>query len=164
MKFLKKILKIIFFLFVGFIVLIAFLSTQQNKEYSERAKEKVKELSTEPIVKHQKETEVQKTIVKETKQATKKDAEISQHLQNEITAHFKGSSEPTALDAVWTSKNTFKVGVVDDGSNRNGYAQYVCAEIRSRGVSINPLMVVIIDIGELVRTDKWVDLGKAVCK
>ena len=40
---------------------------------------------------------------------------------------LKSNEEPTVKDAVWTALNDiFKVGVLNDGSNRNGYASYVC--------------------------------------
>lgn len=81
-----------------------------------------------------------------------------------IEAHFKGSAEPTAKDALWTSRNIFKVGVMDNGSNRDGYAQYVCNELYARGFKGERVWVQIIDIAKLVRTDKWVKLGEAHCQ
>jgi hypothetical protein len=82
-----------------------------------------------------------------------------------VQAMFKGNkSEPTAKDALWTSPTMFKVGVIDNGSVRDGYAAYVCGEIRDHGIKDSGVMVQIIDIGQLVRRDKWVKLGEAVCR
>lgn len=58
----------------------------------------------------------------------------------------------------------FKVGVIDDGTSRDGYAMYVCEEIREYGIKDKDIRVQIIDIVKLVRQDKWVKIGEARCR
>ena len=70
----------------------------------------------------------------------------------------------TIKDAVWASDLTLKVGVIDDGSNRDGFAQYVCEVVSANGPAGAGVSVHVIDIVKLVRTDKWVDIGYADCK
>lgn len=79
--------------------------------------------------------------------------------------YFLGNDEPTVKDATWTSDYMFKVGVVDDGTPRHGFANYVCEVLRSDfNIKDKQLMVEVIDIEKLVSTNKWVELGKATCK
>lgn len=81
-----------------------------------------------------------------------------------VQAQFKSKAEPTAKDALWTSPTMFKVGVMDNGTPRDGYAMYVCGEIRDHGIRDSGLRVQIIDVVKLVRQNKWVTLGEASCK
>lgn len=76
---------------------------------------------------------------------------------------FKSSEEKTTKDALWTSRNIFKVGVLDNGSNRDGYADYVCQVMYDYGFKGQSIWVQVIDISKLVKTDKWVKLGEAHC-
>lgn len=77
---------------------------------------------------------------------------------------FKSDSEKTAKDAIWTADNIFKVGVVDDGENRDGYANYVCQILYDNGFSGKKIWVQIVDIAKLSKNKKWVKLGEARCK
>lgn len=77
---------------------------------------------------------------------------------------FQGNEEPTAKDATWTSPSIFKVGLYDDGSSRDGYAQYVCMTLNDYGFKEKKVWVQIIDIVKLVRDDKWVKIGEAHCQ
>jgi len=79
-----------------------------------------------------------------------------------VLNQFKSKAEPTAKDALWTSETMFKVGVLDNGSDRYLYAQYVCDVLAENG--IKGVSVQIIDIVKLVRTNKWVKLGENHCK
>lgn len=76
---------------------------------------------------------------------------------------FQGPSEKTAKDAVWTSRKIFKVGVLDNGTPRDGYASYVCQVLYEHGFKGQQVWVQIIDIAKLTRTNKWVKLGEARC-
>ena len=76
---------------------------------------------------------------------------------------FKSNDEPTSKDAVWTSKDTFKVGVINDGSSRNGYATYVCEVLYDHGFKGKKIWVQVIDIVQLSQKGKWVKLGEARC-
>lgn len=69
----------------------------------------------------------------------------------------------TIKDAVWTGDRILKVGVIDDGSRRDGFAQYVCEVVSTNGLAGAGVSVHVIDIVKLVRTDKWVDIGYADC-
>lgn len=51
-----------------------------------------------------------------------------------VEAQFMSDQEPTALAAGWTASNTFTIVVEDDGSSRNGYAQYACEIVREIGL------------------------------
>lgn len=53
---------------------------------------------------------------------------------DKVVKIFQSGQEPTAKDAVWTQKDIFKVGVIDDGSRRDGYAQYVCEVLYDEGL------------------------------
>ena len=77
---------------------------------------------------------------------------------------FQSDEEKTAKDAVWTAQDIFKVGVFDDGTNRNGYADYVCQVLYDYGFKGKNVWVQIIDIGKLHRTGKWVKLGESHCE
>jgi hypothetical protein len=55
-----------------------------------------------------------------------------------------------------------KLGMFNNGSSRDGYAQYMCEELTSRG--IRQVSVQVIDIALLVRQDKWVKLGESRCR
>ncbi len=81
-----------------------------------------------------------------------------------IIKHFIGPAEKTALDAAWTSPTTFSVGVKDDGSNRNGYAQYVCSVLPDFNINTSGITVKIIDVVKLHNNKKWVTLGKVRCR
>lgn len=80
----------------------------------------------------------------------------------DVLNQFKSKAEPTAKDALWTSATMFKVGVLDNGSDRDLYAQYVCGVMADNG--IKGVSVQVIDIVQLVRKDKWVKLGESRCK
>jgi len=84
---------------------------------------------------------------------------LSEGKKQQVVNHFK--DDKTIKDSVWTSASTFRVGVLDNGSNRDGLAQFVCQELNS--LNVHNVTVKVIDIQKLVSTDKWVELGKANC-
>lgn len=65
-------------------------------------------------------------------------------------------------DALWTSATRLKVGVLDDGTPRHGFAMYICNYVTEIGIS--GTAVDVIDIAKLVQTNKWHVLGAAQCK
>ena len=83
---------------------------------------------------------------------------------NKVMKLFQSNEEKTAKDAVWTASNIFKVGVINDGSNRNGYAQYICSTLYDYGFKGKKIWVQVIDIVKLTKNGKWVKLGEARCK
>ena len=91
---------------------------------------------------------------------------ISDETKDAISAYFKSGSEPTIKDATWTdqSKDTLYVGVIDDKSNRDGIANYVCSVLTDDfGLSGQGVDVYVMDIAKIARDNKWVILGKAKC-
>lgn len=83
---------------------------------------------------------------------------------DKIVTFFQGDTEPTVLDAIWDSKTLFKLGMVDDGSDKNDYAQYTCGILYNEGFRGQGIEVRIIDIQKLAYKKKWVVLGKALCE
>lgn len=84
---------------------------------------------------------------------------ISEEKKQQVVAHFK--DDKTIKDSVWASASTFRVGVLDNGSSRDGLAQYVCQELNA--FDVHDVTVKVIDIQKLVSTNKWIDLGQANC-
>jgi len=78
-----------------------------------------------------------------------------------VKEHFTSQSEPKALDAVWGSTRIFKVAVMNDGTDRSGYAAYVCEVLKEHQIGKNKT-VQIVDV-EKVRTGQWVELGIKHC-
>lgn len=84
--------------------------------------------------------------------------------REDVEARFKGSAdEPTSKDAVWTADDIFKVGVISDGTDRSGYAEYVCNVLYEYGFKGKKIWVQVVDIVKLTRTNKWEKLGEAHC-
>jgi hypothetical protein len=81
-----------------------------------------------------------------------------------VEDHFISSEEPNVIDALWTDKHVFKVGMVSDGSNRDGYAQHVCQVLYDYDYKGDSILVRVIDYPRLLDGDGWVNLGSAQCK
>lgn len=77
---------------------------------------------------------------------------------------FQSNEEKTAKDAVWTARDVFKVGVINDGSRRDGYADYVCQVLYDYGFKGKKVWVQVIDIVKLTRGGDWVKLGESHCQ
>lgn len=82
---------------------------------------------------------------------------------DKVQNYFKSGQENKVKDALWTSPNIFKVGVLDDGKSRDGYAMYVCEVLYEYGFKGKHIWVQVIDIGKLVKNGKWDKLGEAHC-
>ena len=93
--------------------------------------------------------------------ATSEKAVISENQQKALE-HFK-TQEKQVKDAMW-SKGILKLGVLDDGSNRNGFAEYACQILKDDYKITEPTIVEVLDIAKLSSTNKEVMLGKATCK
>ena len=65
---------------------------------------------------------------------------------------------------VYADDDIFKVGVINDGTSRDGYAQYVCEVLNEYGFAGSKVWVQIIDIQKLTRTGKWERIGEARCR
>ena len=81
-----------------------------------------------------------------------------------VVKYFQSSEEPSAKDAIWTAKDIFKVGVINDGKSKDGYAAYVCEILTQKGFKDKKVWVQVIDIVKLKRTGKWVKLGECHCR
>ena len=91
-------------------------------------------------------------------------AETYSAAHEEVKNLFQSNEEKTAKDATWTAKDILKIGVINNGTNRNGYAQYVCSTLDDYGFKGKGVWVQIIDIVKLTRNSKWVKLGEARCR
>ena len=90
--------------------------------------------------------------------------EFTDAQRQEITDYFLSDEEPTVLDATWTDDKIFKIGVKDDGSRRDGFAQYACEEINNQfDAKEQGVWVQIVDYDKLMKTKEWVKLGDAHC-
>jgi hypothetical protein len=77
--------------------------------------------------------------------------------------HFKSTAERTTKDATWTDVNVFTVGVIDDGSNRDEYARYVCQALYRHGFKGQGVRVHVIDVMKRGSGPQWIKLGEADC-
>ena len=90
--------------------------------------------------------------------------EFTDAQRQEITDYFLSDEEPTVLDATWTDDRILKIGVKDDGSRRDGFAEYACGEINNQfDAKEQGIWVQIIDYNKLMKTKEWVKLGEAHC-
>ncbi|WP_237133777.1 hypothetical protein [Pseudohongiella sp. O18] len=82
--------------------------------------------------------------------------------QTRALAYFKGDDEPSVRDAIWASESVFRVGMINDGTDRSGFARYVCQVLNS-DFSIRGVEVQVIDIAILARDGRWERIGRARC-
>lgn len=76
---------------------------------------------------------------------------------------FRSNSEPVAKDALWTAPHIFKVGVINNGTSRDGYAQYVCGVLYEEGFRGKKIWVQIVDVVKLKNKGEWEKIGEARC-
>lgn len=98
-----------------------------------------------------------------TQQKTSDDGILTDKKREEIVKYFKSDQEPSVEDAVFTSDSILSLGMLDDGSNRDGFAEYACQVLISDFDVKEDVYVKIIDIAKLVRTDKWIKMGEHYC-
>lgn len=70
--------------------------------------------------------------------------------------------EPKIKDAVWMTDKNLYIGVIDDGSNRSGLADYVCSIATEKGAPAE--LVKVVDIVKVKRDGKFHELGKSYCR
>ena len=115
--------------------------------------DKVEQVETEQVETEQVETEQVEVV-----------NEFTDDQRQEITDYFVSDAEPTVLDATWTADKIFKIGVKDDGSSRDGFAEYACIEINDQfDAKEQGIWVQVIDYNKLMKTKEWVKLGEAHC-
>jgi hypothetical protein len=81
--------------------------------------------------------------------------------QEAFAVYLKSGAEPKVKDAVWMTDKNLYVGVIDDGSNRGGLADYICSLAKDKGLA--PDLVKVIDIAQVARTGKFRSLGESRC-
>lgn len=82
--------------------------------------------------------------------------------QRRALDYFKGPDEPSVRDAVWASDSVFRVGMINDGSDRSGFASYAC-QVLASDFGIRGGQVQVIDIAVLANTGQWERMGRAYC-
>jgi hypothetical protein len=76
-------------------------------------------------------------------------------------AKYLVQSEKQVKDAVWMNQQNLYIGVITNGSDRSGFAQYICAAAADH--QIKPKMVKVVDVVKVQRTGKFEELGRAYC-
>lgn len=92
---------------------------------------------------------------------------ISSDTKKDIIKYFMSDKEPMVKDAVWADqlKNTLYIGVIDDGTRRDGFADYVCQVLISDfGLKQGDASVYVMDIVKITRDNKWEQLGRSGCQ
>lgn len=87
--------------------------------------------------------------------------EVTEQQRQELVDYLKSNNEPTIKDAMFDTNRQLKISVVDDGTNRDGLATYVCEIINERFDS-NGYMVTVYD-AEKIMQNEWKRLGQVKC-
>lgn len=88
-------------------------------------------------------------------------AQVPEAKKQAVLNYLKSGQEPGVKDAMWSTDYVLKLGMLNNGSNRDGFASYMCQELADRG--IRNVTVHVIDIAKLTMTGKWVKMGEANC-
>lgn len=88
---------------------------------------------------------------------------IDDKAKDDVVFYFKSGKEPKVKDSVWTQDSIFKVGMINDRTDRSGYAEYVCTVLYDFGFKGQQVWVQVIDIAKLVKNNEWVKMGEAHC-
>lgn len=78
-----------------------------------------------------------------------------------LKAEIMGSDE--VQDFLITETGAVYVGMLDNGSNRNGFANYVCEAVRANASGEGTRLVRIIDIAAVSRGEGFKTLGSHQC-
>jgi len=79
----------------------------------------------------------------------------------ELITLFESDDEPTTLQADWISESIFVVGIMNDNTKRNGYAQYVCTTLHEHG--FNNVNVQVVDATKMIDENELAIIGYARC-
>lgn len=93
---------------------------------------------------------------------TEQAPEVTEQQRQELVDYLKSDQEPTIKDAMFDTEKQLKVSVADDGSNRDGFAEYVCSAIDERFNS-DGYMVTVYDADKIMQGE-WERLGQHLCK
>jgi hypothetical protein len=133
------------------------LNIQAKKELAElKEAERIKRIEEEQL-------KAQVILKAQAEAKAKEELKLKAHKEAKAKVITILMKEPKVRDALWTDENVLKVGVFDDGTNRKGYAEYVCLVINENGFKNQRTMIQIIDIAKLVQTGEWVKLGETFC-
>lgn len=88
-------------------------------------------------------------------------AQVPEEKKQAVVNYLKSGQEPSVKDAMWSTDYVLKLGMLNNGSNRDGFASYMCQELADRG--IRNVTVHVVDIVKLTMTGKWVKMGEANC-
>ncbi len=81
-----------------------------------------------------------------------------------IITYLLSAKEPKIKDALWSSDRVLAVGVFDDGSNRDGYAQYLCMILYDYELKGERIYIKVIDFSKVVQKKGFIKLGEAFCE
>lgn len=157
----KKILIGCGIFFVVLMVIGGLASEDTTPEAAEATPSEVKQTEPTPPEPKVTETALQQKNVKAKAEIMDKN-KLTDAKKAEIVAYFKSDEEPSVADALFPY-STLKLGMHNDGSSRDGFAEYACQILQSEFGVTELVTVSIIDIDKLVHTDKWVKIGKANC-
>lgn len=72
--------------------------------------------------------------------------------------------EPKIHEALWSQDLSFWVSVVDDGTKRNGYAQYLCFVLNDAGRPKDEIIIITVWDRAAMAKNNLKELGKATCQ
>ncbi len=152
----KKILKYVGILFAVLIVIGIALSDDTEQQTGEQTTEQLADKTTENKV----EDTVKDTEKAETK--TEDPNKLTDEKRAKIVEYFKGDDEKQVKDATFIN-STLSLGMINDGSSRDGFAEYACQVLKD-DFKVKELVVVkIVDIGKLVSENKIEKIGEKNC-
>lgn len=74
------------------------------------------------------------------------------------------AGEAQVKDVAFTEAGNLYVGVVDDGSSRDGYAQYLCEVVKDYATGDGRVLIKIIDVAAAARDEGLKELGSHWCR
>lgn len=147
-------------LFAAAAILPRFDSHVEDNTTQQATAQNVKIYTKAELQKMVADAEKRKQVAKEQAAAKAK----TEAKKQKLLEYFKSGKEPAAKDALWMDNNWFYVGVWSDGSNRNGYAEYVCQAANDIGLKEQNIWVKIVDYKKVLQNEGFEELGSASCK
>ncbi len=80
-----------------------------------------------------------------------------------IIKTLQSTEETDAMDAFWQSKELLQVGVFKHEKDYSEYAQHICKTIVSTELPTKNITINVIDLKQLVQTQKVLVIGTAQC-
>jgi len=101
------------------------------------------------------------TFSNKTKKEIHKDRQISDNEKKQILKLVK--DEGRVKDAIWMDSGFLYVGMYDDKTNRNGFAEYLCLKIQDKVKLKNKLFIKIVDYKNVLQNKGFREIGNAIC-